>query len=231
MKLRSITSILKIQNHDLHIKESKQYFKLTNINILSIKSEDLKSGSDISWINDCVFALEDVKKKLSKFRQDKSTGADDIGLRLLNNIQDDLCVPLYLLFRKSLNDGMVPDDWRSANVSPLYKSGSRTNVENYRPVSLTSQIYNIFESLIRDVLVNHLEFNQAIVDSQHGFRKGRSCLKKLLSFLEQVTSLADNGDSVDVISWTSPRHLTRFRIKDYLQNRMFTEFTVNYSNG
>jgi len=93
----------------------------------------------------------------------------------------------------------VPDDWRSANVSPLYKSGSRTNVENYRPVSFTSQICKLLESLIHDVLVNHLETNQAIFDPQHGFRKGRSCLTNLLSFLEHITGFVDNGDSVDVI--------------------------------
>jgi len=104
------------------------------------ESEDIQSEPDISCINDCVFTLEDVKKKLSKLRQDKSTGADDIGPRLLYNTQHEICVPLYLLFPKSLDDGMIPDDWRSANVSPLYKSGSRTNVDNYRPVSLTSQI-------------------------------------------------------------------------------------------
>jgi len=108
-----------------------------------------------------------VKNTLSKLRQDKSTGADDIGPRLLFNIQDEICFPLYLLFRKSLDDGLVPDDWRSANVSPLYKSGSRTNVENYRPLSLTSQISKLLESLIRDVLVNHLEINQAIFDSRY----------------------------------------------------------------
>jgi len=111
----------------------------------------IQSEPDISLINDCVFALEDVKKKLSKLRQDKSTRVDDIGLRLLYNIQDEICVALYLLFRKSLDDGTIPDDWRSANVTPLYKSGSRTNVENYRPVSLTSQICKLSESLKRDV--------------------------------------------------------------------------------
>jgi len=71
---------------------------------------------------------------------------------------------------------MIPDDWRSANVSPLYKSDGRTDVVNYRSGSLTSQICKLLESPIPDVLVNHLEFNQAIVDSQHGFRKGMSCL-------------------------------------------------------
>jgi len=117
-----------------------------------------------------------VKKKLSNLRQDKLTGADDIGPRLLYNIQNEICVPLYLLFHKLLDDGMVPDDWRSANVSTLNKSDNRINVENYRPVSITSQIFKLFESLIQEVLVNYLEFNQPIVDSQHGFRKGRSCL-------------------------------------------------------
>ena len=110
-----------------------------------------------------MFTLEDVKKKLSKFREDKSTGADDIRHRLIYKIQDEICVPPHFSFLKSLDDGVVPDDWRKANVSPAYKSGSRTNVENYRPVSLTSQICKLFESLIRDVLVNHIGLNQAII--------------------------------------------------------------------
>ena len=97
---------------------------------------------DVGVLSDCQFTLDDVKKKLSKLRQDKSTGADDISPRLLYNIQENIYEPLYLLFRKSLDDGMVPDDWRNANVSPLYKSGCRTTVGNYRPVSLTSQICN-----------------------------------------------------------------------------------------
>lgn len=79
-------------------------------------------------INDRVFTLEDVKKKLSKLREDKSTGADDIGPRLLYNIQAKMCVPLYLLFRTSLDDALEPDDWRRANVHPLYKSSSKTDV-------------------------------------------------------------------------------------------------------
>jgi len=93
----------------------------------------------------------------------------------------------------------VPDDCRSANVSPLYKSGSITNVKNYIHVSPTSQMCKLLESLTRDVLVNHLEINQAIFDSQLGFRKGRSCLTNLLPFLEHITGFVDNGDSVDDI--------------------------------
>jgi len=61
----------------------------------------------------------------------------------------------------------------------------------------------LFESLILDVLINHLELNKTIVDSQHGFRKGKSCLTYYL-FLEQVTGFVDNADSVDVIMELTP---------------------------
>jgi len=72
-------------------------------------------------------------------------------------------------------------------------------VENYRPVSLTSQVCKLFEVIIRDALVLHLESNELIVNSQHGFRKGRSCLTNLLEFLDKVTGCIDTGDSVDII--------------------------------
>jgi len=74
-----------------------------------------------------------------------------------------------------MDEGSVPDDWRKTNVSPLFKKGIRSQAENCRPVSLTSLVCKIFESLIRDVLVTHLESLQFIMDSRHGFRKSRSC--------------------------------------------------------
>ena len=66
-------------------------------------------------------------------------------------------------------------------------------------MSLTSQISKLCESLIRDVLVEHLEINKLIHDSQHGFRSGRSCLSNLLEFLDKVTQAFDEANNVDVI--------------------------------
>ena len=80
----------------------------------------------------------------------------------------------------------VPDDWKEANVVPVYKGGSRNVATNYRPISLTSQLCKVFETIIRDQVIEFLETNALIRNSQHGFRKGRSCLTNLLLFLDKV---------------------------------------------
>ena len=64
------------------------------------------------------------------------------------------------------------------------KKGSRQQVENYRPVSLTSVIGKVIESIIWDEIVAHLNKYKLVRDTQHGFRKGRSCASNLLVFLE-----------------------------------------------
>jgi len=140
-----------------------------------------------------------VMKKLSKLRQDKAPGADNIQPRFLKEIAKEVCHALTIIFRKSLDQGEIPDDWRTANVSPIFKKGSRSKVSNYRPVSLTSQVSKIYESILRDAIMEHLVKNQLLRDSQHGFLRGRSCLSNLLTFLDKVTDCVDKGIDVDVI--------------------------------
>jgi hypothetical protein len=140
-----------------------------------------------------------VMFQLNKQRADKATGVDEISPRLLFEIKNEVCHPLTVLFRKSLDTGCVPNDWRLANVSPIHKKGSRNKSENYRPVSLTSQICRIFESIMRDTIVKHLESNALINETQHGFRGRRSCLTNLLVFMDKLTRAIDEGYDLDVV--------------------------------
>ena len=109
-------------------------------------------------------------------------------------------LPLVLTFRKSLETTVVPKQWKEANVTAIYKEkGHRWDPSNYRPVNLTSQVCKIFERIIRDSMVKHLETNKLTDYSQHGFRNHKSCLTNLLEFLEKVTDYVDKGIPVDVI--------------------------------
>jgi len=140
-----------------------------------------------------------IADRLQSLRSDKAAGDDNLSRRLLKVLSTEIAIPVSLIFRKSLDTGCVPRDWRTAIVSPLFKKGRRTDPENYRLVSLTSQIVKVVESVLRDEIVNHLEKYSLIRQSQHGFRKGYSCTSNLLSFLESVTASLDAKRYVDTI--------------------------------
>ena len=77
---------------------------------------------------------------------------------------------------------VVPDEWKIANVTGIYKKGGRDIGGNYQPISLTSVVCKMMEKIIRDTLVDYLEHHQLILPMQNGFRQRLSCLSNLLEF-------------------------------------------------
>jgi len=98
--------------------------------------------------------------------------------------------------------GEVPDDWRIASVTSIYKKGQKEDPGYYRPVSLTLVPGKITERFILSALTGHVKHNQGIRTSQHGFVKGRSCLTNLISFYDQVTHVVDKGKVVDDLDFS-----------------------------
>ena len=94
-------------------------------------------------------------------------------------IVEQISTPLAKLFNLSLKEGIVPSEWKEANITQLFKKGSRNKPENYRPVSLTSVVCKLPETLIRDHMVEFLVKDKLINTPQHGFLKARSCLTNL----------------------------------------------------
>jgi hypothetical protein len=156
-------------------------------------------SSSSEGLNIIEISEELVYNKLAEINVNKCIGVDELHPKLLYELRGELVKPLCALFKLSLETASLPQDWRDANVTPLFKKGSKNMAENYRPISLTSKIGKILESIIKDQIVSHLEKFKLILDSQHGFRKGRSCLTNLLNFLEVVTCYLDDGQPVDLI--------------------------------
>ncbi|KAK4818597.1 hypothetical protein QYF61_015459 [Mycteria americana] len=117
----------------------------------------------------------------------------------LDELADVLTKPLSIIYQQSWLTGEVPVDWRLANVTPIFKKGRKEDPGNYRPVSLTSVPGKLMEQIILSAITRHVEDNQGIKPSQHGFRKGRFCLTNLISFYDKVTCLTDEGKAVDVV--------------------------------
>jgi len=92
----------------------------------------------------------------------------------------------------------VPEDWRKANVTPVFKKGKKEDPGNYRLVSLTSILGKVMEQLILEVVIKQVE-EKVIRSSQHGFTKGKSCLTNLIAFYDDMTGWVDEGRAVDVV--------------------------------
>ena len=142
--------------------------------------------------------LELVRDKLLKLNINKSCGPDEIHPHVLQKTVSAMCKPPQLIFQMSLDKGECPDDWKTANVTPIHKKGDRTDPSNYRPVSLTSQVCKILESIVRTRVIEHINVNNLMSEAQHGFREGRSCLTNLLETLEAWTQIIEDGDGIDV---------------------------------
>ncbi|CAM4552612.1 unnamed protein product [Caretta caretta] len=100
---------------------------------------------------------------------------------------------------KAWKTGDIPEDWKKANIVPIYKKrGNKDNPGNYRPVSLNSVPRKIMEQIIKQSICKHLKDSKMINNSQHGF-VNKSCQTNLIAFFDRVTSLVDRGEVVDVV--------------------------------
>ena len=129
-----------------------------------------------------VVTPEVVANKINNMKENKSPGVDGISPKILKETVEQISTPLSHVFNMSLQEGIVPLEWKEANVIPLFKKGSRNKSVNYRPVSLTSVIGKLLETIIRDHMMDFLCKHKLINPSQHGFLKARSCLTNVLCF-------------------------------------------------
>ena len=172
----------------------------TKEDISSLPVADAKfQGAKSDYLGPLVVTPELVAKKIKAMKDNKSPGVDGIPPKLLMETVEQISIPLARVFNLSLKEGVVPFEWKEANIIPLFKKGSRNKSENYRPVSLTSVICKLLERLIKDHMVDFLVKHKLLNSSQHGFLKARSCLTNMLCFFEEITKWIDVGSPVDII--------------------------------
>ncbi|CAM5121725.1 unnamed protein product [Eretmochelys imbricata] len=136
---------------------------------------------------------------LEKLDEHKSMGPDALHPRVLKELADVIAEPLAVISENSWRLGEVPDNWKKANIVPIFKKGQNEDPGNYRPVSLTSVPGKIMEHVLKESILKHLAKSKVIRNSQHGFTKGKSCLTNLIAFYDEITGSVDEGKAVDVL--------------------------------
>jgi len=129
----------------------------------------------------------------------KASGPDGIPACLIKEMAKEFTPMLTLIFQASIQQGVVPDDWKKALDTPVYKKGDRSNPANYHPISLTCVVCKILEHIITSSIYTHLSTNTILHDAQHGFQKRRSCETQLIDTIHDFATALNDGYEVDAI--------------------------------
>ena len=186
--------------------ESKQKADILNAQFSSVFNKDEqtstipdKGPSPYPGITTVTVGLDGVQKLLAGLQIHKATGPDNISCRTLKELSHQLAPMLQIFFQASLDQGIIPSDWKRANVVPIYKKGEKNKAENYRPVSLTSVMCKLLEHIVCSNIMQHLDKHNILHDAQHGFRKRRSCESQLIITINDLARNIDSKGQTDVI--------------------------------
>nr|XP_047141457.1 uncharacterized protein LOC124816346 [Hydra vulgaris] len=131
-------------------------------------SQRSENQCDSSKLSNMI-TYEKILKMLKGMDEAKAMGFDGVSPFVLKHAAEGFVDPIVHIFKLSFDTGCVPYHWSVANISPIYKGGSKLEPENYRPVSLTSVICKMLEKLIRDTILQNLVSSRLICEEQTGF--------------------------------------------------------------
>ena len=168
----------------------------TNENTNDMPTLQTKNIPDIDKL---VITMNGVQKLLADIQPKKAMGPDQIPAKILKSCSESLAPVFQKIFQKSIDIGSLPQDWRKANIVPIYKKGDRTNPANYRPVSLTSIPCKLLEHIIHHHIMEHLDLHRVLTNRQHGFRRGRSCDTQLAGLIDDLAKILDAKSQADLV--------------------------------
>ena len=136
---------------------------------------------------------EFVLKQLKAIKSNKSTGFVDIPAHLLKDGAEVLAKPLTVLMNRSIAEGAVPSEWKHAMVTPIHKSGARTDPSNYRPISVLPVFSKILERAVHQMVYSYLQQHKLLSYLQSGFRPLHSTTTCLTNMTNTILNNIDNG--------------------------------------
>lgn len=153
--------------------------------------------NDVHHLSQITLTGFDIFKAINKLDPCKGAGPDNIPPLFVKRTRSVIVQPLLMIFNCSLHTGLFPTEWKKARIVPVHKKDDKSNVKNYRPISILSCFSKLLESLIYPHIYNLI--NYKLTDFQHGFRSGRSVDTNLAVFVSDLSSAVDQKLQVDTI--------------------------------
>ena len=157
--------------------------------------------------------LKMVEKVIRNLDLSKTSSPDCILVVVLKNCEPELPYILGELFNKCLKETCFPDCWKGSLVVPVFKNvGERSAAKNYCPVSLLSVVNKVFEKLVNNRIIDHLEKCGLFSDVQYGFRSSRSTADLLAVVSDRIARAFNMSGATQAVTLIYPRHLREFGI-------------------
>lgn len=143
------------------------------------------------------FNQDETCKVLRKLKSKPTAGPDLIPSYIIKDCAFVLCKPLTTLFNLCLSNKRVPSVWKISRISPIHKKGDRTDIANYRPITIINNFLKCFETLLHNGIYPSLK--NRISSDQHGFMKGRSTITNLVETTQDIAEALDTSSQLDII--------------------------------
>lgn len=154
-------------------------------------------SENCSIINNIYFGEQEIKSALKLLDASKGPGPDRLPAIFLKRTADSIYKPLHILFNRFMTEGTFPDIWKCANIVPVHKTGSKSDVQNYRPISIISALSKLFERLVHSALYPIV--SKILIPEQHGFVKRKSTVTNLMIFVEHLFKNMDKRIQTDAV--------------------------------
>ena len=138
-------------------------------------------------------------KLLQKLPNKLSSTPDQLPACLLKRIVLPVALPLSIIFNDSLTSRQLPGAWKSAIICPIYKKGSKSKAENYRPDSLTSVVCKILETMLKKHIMLLLIKEQLLGSEQHRFMPRKSTVTQLVNCISHWQWARNSRNTTDMI--------------------------------
>jgi hypothetical protein len=190
-----------------------------------------------TFINDnlshIILDVDAVYNALLKLDPNKCNGPDGIPILVYIKCAEVLAPSLCMLFNLSLTSGIVPNDLKIANVIPVYKKGDKSDITNYRPISILPTIEKVFEKCVFNVVYNITKNDLNV--NQHGFIDHKSTTTQLIEVYNNIHQSLESNKQFDMAYLDLskafdrvPHNLLLLKLKSFGYNGPLLNWFSNY---
>ena len=127
----------------------------------------------------------------------KAAGTDDLNPKIFKNCASSLLLPICHLFTICMRSAKIPAQWKEHHIRPVFKSGDKSLIKNYRPISLLCILSKVLERIVYDQVMDHI--NYLFTPHQFGFLPGRSALQQLIIYINSLLEAKQHNKQMDVV--------------------------------